>query len=197
VSKTEPLTNSGSRVLTSPVSSRGRGTTGGGGKTVDTDTARALMGSRLGLQVHPKAMSRIMNSPGCGVSDHDNDCLCDVHIKQSTPISIALPDQMMYATVICEHMDFCAPWDTEKLLKLLGMCSRAHDMLHDGTSMKTWRHNQKVTDDAREFITRATESGMRNTDVIKEVKEQFGIEISQSYISKRRYIYNGTKGSRK
>jgi len=38
---------------------------------------------------------------------------------------------------------------------------------------------------------------MRNTDVIKEVKEQFGIEISQAYISKRRYIYNGTKGSRK
>ena len=77
MSKTEPLTNSGTHVLDSPVSSRGRGTTGGGGKTVDTDTARALMGSRLGLQVHPKAMSRIMNSPGCGVSDHDNDCLCD------------------------------------------------------------------------------------------------------------------------
>lgn len=197
MSRNEPLTNSGTHVLDSPVSSRGRGTTGGGGKTVDTETARALMGSRLGVQVHPKAEYFVLNSPGCGVDSHDNDCLCDVHVKETVSINVAIPNEMMYASVICEHMEFCAPWDTDTMLSLLSMCSRAHDMLHDGTGMKTWRHNQKVTDDAREFITNATESGMRNAEVIKQVKELFGIEISQSYISKRRYIYSGTRGSRK
>ena len=195
-SKKGTLTTDQTPVLNSPVSSRGRGTTGGGGKTVDPETARSLMGSRLGVQLHPKAMW-MLNKPGCGHKDHDPDCLCDVVVKKKTPILIDLPKDMMYASVICEHMEYSAPWTSEKLLSMLSMCARAHDMLNSDTVQRGWTLNNKVTPAAKEFIRESIDSGVRNATVIRQVKEMFNIEISQSYISKRRYIYNGTKGSNK
>jgi hypothetical protein len=71
-------------------------------------------------------------------------------------------------------------------------------MLHDkeGES-RIWRHNRKVTDEAREFMADAVDAGTKNKEVMRQVKELFDIEISQAYISKRRYIYNGTKGAKK
>lgn len=155
------------------------------------------MGSRLGAQVH-EAHKWVLNKPGCGHSDHDVSCLCDVHVKKETPINVAVPHGLMYASVICEHMELEAPWDTEKMLLLLGMCARAHDMLHDNEGKsKIWKHNQKVTDAAREFMAHAVDAGTKNKEVMRQVKDLFGIEISQAYISKRRYIYNGTKGAKK
>ena len=195
-SKNKTLTPENKYGLDSPVSSRGRGTTGGGGKTVDTETARSLMGSRLGVALHPKAMW-MLNKPGCGHKDHDLDCLCDVVLKGKTPVLVDLPKDMMYSSVICEHMGYCAPWTTEKLLTMLGMCARAHDMLNTDNVRTGWTMNNKVTPEAKEFIRESIDSGVRNATVIRQVKEMFDIEISQSYISKRRYIYNGTKGSNK
>ena len=196
-SETESLTKSEPVMLESPTAGRGRGTTGGGGRTIPPETARTLMGSRLGARIH-EANKGVMEKPGCGHSDHDVSCLCDVYVKQVTPINVAVPHNMMYASVICEHMQLEAPWDTEKMLLLLGMCSRAHDMLHDeqGES-RIWRHNKKVTDEAREYMAEAVEAGTRNIHVMQQVKELFDIEVSQAYISKRRYIYNGTKGAKK
>ena len=189
------MTDETTHGLDSPVSSRGRGTTGGGGKTVDTETARSLMGSRLGVALHPKAMW-MLNKPGCGHKDHDLDCLCDVVLKEVTPVRVGLKD-IMYASVICEHMNYGVPWTTEKMLDMLGMCARAHDMLSHTNGDRSWGVNNKVTPDARDYIRDQIDAGVRNTKVIKQVKELFGIEISQSYISKRRYIYTGTKGSNK
>jgi hypothetical protein len=77
------------------------------------------------------------------------------------------------------------------------MCARAHDMLNTNNIKTGWTMNNKVTPEAKEFIRESIDAGVRNTTVIKQVKEMFEIEISQSYISKRRYIYNGTKGSNK
>jgi len=190
----QPLTKSETPMLKSPTAGRGRGTTGGGGKTLSE--SGVLMGRRL--NGHLQVQKNWMEKPGCGNPDHDKDCLHDVVLKEISPIIVNLPNDMMYATVICEHMELEAPWDVEKMLQLLGMCSRAHDMLHDkeGES-RIWRHNRKVTDEAREFMADAVDAGTKNKEVMRQVKELFDIEISQAYISKRRYIYNGTKGAKK
>ena len=77
------------------------------------------------------------------------------------------------------------------------MCARAHDMLNPENARMGWTMNNKVTPEAKEYIRESIDSGVRNATVIRNVKELFDIEISQSYISKRRYIYSGTKGSNK
>lgn len=154
------------------------------------------MGSRLGGHLHRQG-AWVLNTPNCGVSEHTSECLCDVVVKKETPILIDLPKDMMYASVICEHMDYGAPWTTDKLLDMLGMCARAHDMLNTENARMGWTMNNKVTPEAKEYIRESIDSGVRNATVIRNVKELFDIEISQSYISKRRYIYSGTKGSNK
>ena len=154
------------------------------------------MGSRLNVQL--QVPQWWLRKPGCGHSDHTEDCLCDVVIKEPVDIAVCVPNEMMFASVICEHMGFEAPWDVDKTLSLLSMCARAHDMLHDEEGKnRTWRHNRKVTDEARMFMAQAVDAGTKNIQVMRQVKELFGIEVSQAYISKRRYIYNGTKGAKK
>lgn len=189
-----PLTNPETHALDSPVAGRGRGTTGGGGKPAD---ARALMGARLGRTTTTGVNAYWMKHPGCGVTEHDVDCLCDVVVKTPTPIAVSFPHDITFATLICEHMGFEAPYKTGDVLEALSMCARAKDMLSDPRHELSWRENQKVPHDAREFMRECAEAGMRNKDVRAAVLEEWGVEISPAYISKRRYLYTGQKGSNK
>ena len=76
------------------------------------------------------------------------------------------------------------------------MCARAKDLLSAPFAETSWRENQKVPHDAREFMRECAEAGWRNKDVITAVAEHWGITVSQAYISKRRYLYTGQKGTR-
>lgn len=188
----EPLTNPEPDALDSPVVGRGRGTTGGGGKP----SAAALMGARLGAP--PKGMASYwMKHPGCGHKDHTEDCLCDVVLKETTPIAVSFPHDITFANVICEHMGYEAPYKPSDVIEALAMCARAKDMLSGPRDEYTWRENQKVPHDAREFMRECAESGMRNKEVRAAVLQGWGIEISPAYISHRRYLYTGQKGTNK
>lgn len=194
----DPLTNTNTPALDSPASSRGRGTAGGGGQTIAE--ARALMGARLGTattDTNSGMFKYWMTHPGCGVADHDDDCLCDVVVDKPTPIGVSFPHDITFANVICEHMGFDAPYKTADVLQALQMCARAKDMLSSQRDEYNWRDNQKVPYDARDFMREAAESGMRNKEVRRLVMEGWGVEISPAYISKRRYLYTGKKGTSK
>lgn len=191
----EPLTNPETPALDSPVVGRGRGTTGGGGKTVAD--ARALMGARLGYRTSKALQLKVMNYPGCGTKSHGHDCLCDVVIDKPTPVGVSFPHDITFGTLICEHMGFEAPYKVSDVLDALAMCARAKDMLSDPRHELQWRENQKVPHDAREFMRECAEAGMRNKDVREAVMDGWGVEVSAAYISKRRYLYTGQKGSKK
>lgn len=198
----ETLTNPETPALDSPVVGRGRGTTGGGGKTLPE--SRALMGARLGVSstYTNKALSEglakyWLSKPGCGVPEHDADCLCDVHVSQPTPIGVSFPHDITFANVICEHMGFEAPYKDEDVLTALQMVGRAKDMLSGPRDEYDWRENQKVPHDAREFMRECAEAGMRNKEVRQLVLEGWGVTVSPAYISKRRYLYTGQRGTKK
>jgi hypothetical protein len=76
------------------------------------------------------------------------------------------------------------------------MAARAKDMLDSNRMDVRWRDNQKVPHDAREFMRECAEQGMRNKEVRKQVLEKWNVEISPAYISKRRYLYTGEKGTK-
>lgn len=189
----DPLTNPDTHVLDSPASSRGRGTTGGGGKP----DARALMGARLGGTSQRGLAAYWMRHPGCGGDGHDADCLCDVVVTKPTPIAVSFPHDITFASLICEHMGYEAPYKPADVLEALQMCARAKDMLSGPRDEYTWRDNQKVPHDAREFMRQCAEDGMRNKEVRQLVLEGWGVEVSAAYISKRRYLYTGQKGTNK
>jgi hypothetical protein len=188
------LTNSETGVVRSPVAGRGRGTTGGGGTS--PDSAR-LMGERLGSSRYRQASRVIMEKPGCGDTSHGFDCLCDVVVANGpTPIRVSFPHDITFAQVICEHMGYEAPYSLDDVLDCLQMAARAKDMLDSNRMDVRWRDNQKVPHDAREFMRECAEQGMRNKEVRKQVLEKWNVEISPAYISKRRYLYTGEKGTK-
>ena len=138
-----------------------------------------------------------LTKPGCGVAEHDADCLCDVVIGKPTPIGVSFPHDITFANVICEHMGFEAPYKDEDVLTALQMVGRAKDMLSGPRDEYEWRDNQKVPHDAREFMRECAESGMRNKEVRQLVLEGWGVTVSPAYVSKRRYLYTGQRGTGK
>lgn len=189
----ETLTNPETHDVRSPVAGRGRGTTGGGGQEPSAPH-RAQMVKAL----QHSAPAIVLKKPGCGNRSHDVDCLCDVVIKQTTPIGVSFPHDITFASLICEHLGYEAPYTTAQVLEVLQMSARAKDLLDGPKSQEfKWRENQKVPHEAREFMRECAEQGMRNRDVIAQVQEQWGVTISQAYISKRRYLYTGQKGTNK
>lgn len=191
----DPLTNPETPALDSPVAGRGRGTAGGGGKTVAD--ARALMGARLGYRTSKALQMKVLNYPGCGNKEHGHDCLCDVVIKNTVPIGVSFPHDITFASLICEHMGFEAPYSVNDFIDALAMSARAKDMLSDPRHELQWRDDQKVPHDARLFMRECAEAGMRNKDVREAVLDGWGVEVSAAYVSKRRYLYTGEKGSKK
>lgn len=193
--KPDSLTNPETPVLDSPVSSRGRGTTGGGGTRPSSESAR-LLGERLGSNMYSKTQRMWMARPGCGVKKHDADCLCDVQLPDKpTPVNVNFPHDITFALLICEHMGYEAPYAHNDVLDCLQMAARAKDMLDSPLMEHKWRENQKVPHDARKFMRECAEQGMRNKEVRRLVMDTWGVEVSAAYISKRRYLYTGEKGT--
>jgi hypothetical protein len=156
------------------------------------------MGERLGSSRYRQERKATLDKPGCGGSKHDADCLCDVVLPDKpTPIMVSFPHDVTFAQVICEHMGYEAPYSLDDVLDCLQMAARAKDMLDSNRMDVKWRENQKVPHDAREFMRQCAEQGMRNIHVRQKVSELYGVEISAAYISKRRYLYTGEKGSKK
>jgi hypothetical protein len=136
-----------------------------------------------------------LRRPGCGDKSHDEDCLCDVHIKEPVPIRVSFPHDITFASVIAEHMGYEAPYTTSQVLEIMQMAARAKDLLSNPLAHLVWREDSKVPYEAREYMREAAEAGIRNRDVIKTVQEHWGVTVSQAYISKRRYLYTGQVGS--
>lgn len=55
---------------------------------------------------------------GCGVADHDTDCLCDVHVTSPTPIGVRLVDNWVLR-MVADYFDMSWPWTPAKLAFLL------------------------------------------------------------------------------
>lgn len=65
---------------------------------------------------------------GCGVSYHDDDCLCDVIITSVAPITVRdCVNDMYMGREICDIRGYCLPWTDEKILDYFTDLVRGHD----------------------------------------------------------------------
>ena len=55
-----------------------------------------------------------MTETNCGVIDHPDSCLCDVHIDKPTDIETSLQDNWVLS-MVAEYMELSWPWDADKL----------------------------------------------------------------------------------
>lgn len=71
-----------------------------------------------------------MEHVGCGVSSHDDDCLCDVRITSVTPIGVTdVMRDMWMGEQLCEYRGYPSEdgWTSESVLSYLTELTRLHD----------------------------------------------------------------------
>ena len=84
---------------------------------------------------------------GCGVSYHDDDCLCDVIITSVAPITVRdCVNDMYMGREICDIRGYCLPWTDEKILDYFTDLVRGHDAWVDSGMRKLQDSNQGDTE---------------------------------------------------
>jgi hypothetical protein len=70
---------------------------------------------------------------GCGVTDHADDCLCDVVVTEITPINFG-GHEVDHADLVIKYRNLGAPWtssDMAELIEALGRAAEAKALLKD------------------------------------------------------------------
>lgn len=67
-----------------------------------------------------------MSELTCGVIDHPDTCLCDVHITKPVDIQTSLEDNWVLS-MVADYLDLSWPWDADKLGLLMEKSSQFID----------------------------------------------------------------------
>lgn len=86
---------------------------------------------------------------GCGVDNHDPDCLCDVRVGATeVPINIkCLVQDMRYGEEICEIRGYTEPWDDQQIVSYLHDLLYAHDEMRSDFWQGLLEHYDKSSRD--------------------------------------------------
>jgi hypothetical protein len=131
---------------------------------------------------------------GCGVEEHHEDCLCDVHISgEPWEVKVTIPLDYWCGQEIVDHFDLGVPWTGadlatffEKLAEVNGYINRKGQVHHVPAPNKEPREraikklNAEQLEDLKDWIR----SGMMPTPCVKAMMDTHGIVIHKSYVTK-------------
>jgi hypothetical protein len=141
---------------------------------------------------------------GCGVIDHIETCLCDVIIDKPVPIMQNFHLDYWGIRTAMDVGDYSIPFDAPKFADLMHKMCVASDILAErermlqdaetvrmGAPQLSMHGNAKMSFEARQYVKNCVDNKMNYSDIIHGVEKRFGVSISKSYISKKRYIFKG------
>jgi len=123
----------------------------------------------------------------CGVKTHDYDCLCDVIVKEVTPINYGLPDYLLGGRWVASRLGIGTPWTATSFVEFMEAYLKAWDIyakpVDDGSRMKSLK---KMNPMQFEDLKRMVRLGYEPRTCVDEMHALHGVEISRSYICKLR-----------
>lgn len=139
---------------------------------------------------------------GCGIDEHDVTCLCDVIIDK--PVEIMKDFHLDYWGIrtAMDVGDYSIPFDAPKFADLMHKMCIASDILTErqrlieeaetvGAPSLSMHGNAKMPFEARQYVKNCVDNRDNYSDIIHGVEKRFGVTISKSYISKKRYMFKG------
>ena len=143
-----------------------------------------------------------MSPEGCGVIEHVPECLCDVIIDK--PVEIMENFHLDYWGIrtAMKVGDYSIPFDGAKFADMMHKFCVASDILaererraqagiYDNGQQLSMHGNAKMSFEARQFVKNCVDNKQKYADIIRQVQETFGVSITKSYISKKRYMFDG------
>lgn len=73
----------------------------------------------------------------CGIEEHTDECLCDVIIKETTPIVIDNLNQMWNGKPICDIFNLSSPWVESELYTFFDKLLQAYDAINLTSSARS------------------------------------------------------------
>ena len=130
---------------------------------------------------------------GCGVSEHDIDCLCDVKLTgKPLEVKVTIPHSYWCGDAIVEHYDLGIPWtgaDLATFFEGLALVNKNINRLGQITVPnpdRVWngrpisKLNPEQLQDLKDWITQ----GIMPTPATKLMMEKHGVQIHKSYVTK-------------
>lgn len=131
---------------------------------------------------------------GCGVKEHDIDCLCDVILTSKEPmkVGVSIPHSYWCGDAIVEHYDLGIPWTSADLatffegLALVGKHINRLGQITVPNPDRIWKGRpvKKLTEEQLNDLETWVSEGMMPTPAVKLMMEKHGVEIHKSYVTK-------------
>lgn len=93
----------------------------------------------------------VVSTDGCGVAEHDDDCLCDVVITEITPINVRSVSDLWGGDAICKIFDMAGPWEPENLLDFFEKLLYGYDT-HRGSVTSIRNIRPKIVERGNESL---------------------------------------------
>ncbi len=128
---------------------------------------------------------------GCGVADHDSTCLCDVIVKEPTPIGVAdAVDEMWMGRQLCEIRGYGSPWTGESLADYFTDLCRFYDEWHGLNHTARDRGNP-----ARKRMTQLAVDGVMPAVAVAMVYQEYGVQYTRAAASQAKIRYFKKNGN--
>lgn len=121
-----------------------------------------------------------MSLSTCGVEIHPEECLCDVIITEPVPIAIHDGvDGMWMGAQLCDARGYALPWTPTTILNYFEDMCLFYDRWSELQGQKYVHTSQP-----HERMTQLLRQGTKNSEIIRIIKDEYGVEYSRSAISK-------------
>lgn len=133
---------------------------------------------------------------GCGVKEHDIDCLCDVHISgEPWKVKVTIPQDYWCGEAITDYFNLSVPWtgaDLATFFEGLAMVQKhinRNGVIHSIPNPQQpkvirdrpiTRLDYEQLQDLKDWIRQ----GIMPTPATKLMMEKHGIQIHKSYVTK-------------
>lgn len=131
---------------------------------------------------------------GCGILEHDEECLCDVVITNPTTTCVTIP----YGITNGEAIAHYGRWDGT-LYHWFKLMEFSYQEIHkfrteenektinkQHMALERGRFRRTLPDDVYEFLVEGIRQNIQPTPLKNSISERFGVTINKSYVTKLR-----------
>lgn len=170
---------------------QGRGTTGGGANRpgVRFDPTGERTNSKqhkVNRKQHKMPRQKPLN---CGNETHPLECLCDVIIKETKPITATIPYDLKFGPEVCEHLGLGVPWTGADLADFFEALAKVQELAHRPSlwgdrKVYSMKELKKMNAEQLFAMKEMIRSGMMPTPVLRKMESDYGVIITRSYVAK-------------
>lgn len=125
----------------------------------------------------------------CGVKTHAEECLCDVIVKETTPINHGLPDYLLGGRYLTQRLNVGTPWTSHSFAVFMGEYMKGWDVFikqDENGVAGTVSNLKKLSLPQMLELQEMLRNNVKPSHIRRHIFERYGITLHRSYPSQVR-----------